>query len=166
MEGEERRKKGPSAHATRLLDLAQSDPGAALGHLSDLPPLLTAPDPTVRAQATSVLVELSIHHPLELRSTSEAILARLDDVVAAPIEQRKLRTRLEDLLDHRRRFGQLARRNRLIEALHGATQRMDGATDAERVCEIAVDTAHSALDLPFTAIWLADETNEQLYPVA
>jgi hypothetical protein len=58
--------------------------------------LLTAPDPTVRAQATSVLVELSIHHPLELRSTSEAILARLDDVVAAPIEQRKLRTRLED----------------------------------------------------------------------
>ncbi|MFC7020358.1 MULTISPECIES: HNH endonuclease [Haloarcula] len=80
MEGDERRKKDPSAHATRLLDLAQSDPGAALGHLSDLPPLLTAPDPTVRAQATSVLVELSIHHPLELRSTSEAILARLDDV--------------------------------------------------------------------------------------
>jgi hypothetical protein len=68
------------AHAGRLLQLAETDPDAALGHLSDLPPLLTSPNADARAKATSVLVQLSIHRPLELRSTSEAILARLDDV--------------------------------------------------------------------------------------
>ncbi|MDS0282868.1 HNH endonuclease [Haloarcula onubensis] len=41
---------------------------------------MTARDATVRTQATGVLVQLSIRYPLELRSTSEALLARLDDV--------------------------------------------------------------------------------------
>lgn len=68
------------AHAARLLELAEADPRTALGHLSDLPPLLTSPNADVRAKATGVLVQLSIHHPLELRSTSEALLARLDDI--------------------------------------------------------------------------------------
>jgi len=90
----------------------------------------------------------------------------VDEVVSTPVEQRKLQTCLDRLFDRRRQFGELTRRNKLIEALHSATQRMDGATDPERVCEIAVDAACDALDLPLTAIWLTDDTGRRLRPVA
>jgi hypothetical protein len=67
-------------HAARLQRLAEGDPGEALSHLSELPPLLVSADADTRAKASGALVQLSIHFPLELRSTSEALLARLDDV--------------------------------------------------------------------------------------
>ncbi|MFB6178388.1 MAG: ATP-binding protein, partial [Halorientalis sp.] len=90
----------------------------------------------------------------------------VDEVLSAPIKQRKLQTCIEGLLDRRRQFSALKRRNKLIEALHGATQQMDGATDPERVCEIAVNAACDALDLPLTAIWLVDDTGRRLRPMA
>ncbi|MFC6720239.1 HNH endonuclease [Halobacteriaceae archaeon SHR40] len=78
--GNEQQSGNQREHTARLLHLAETDPGEALNHLSDLPPLLTSPDSDARANATAVLVQLSVHYPLELRSTSEAILARLDDI--------------------------------------------------------------------------------------
>jgi len=90
----------------------------------------------------------------------------VDEVMSAPLRQRKLQASIEGLLDRRRQFEVLTQRNKLIEALHSATQLMDGATDPDRVCEIAVNAACNALDLPLTAIWLADDTGRRLRPVA
>lgn len=90
----------------------------------------------------------------------------VDEVVSVPIRKRKLEVRLEGLLDRRNRVGELARRTKMIEALHGAAQRMDGASEPEAICEIAVDAAHHALGLPLTAIWLADDLGRRLCPVA
>jgi len=75
----QRQQKEQQEHSTRLLELAKEDPQSALGHLPKLPELLIADDPEVRLNATAVLVQLADYAPLELRSTSEAILARLDD---------------------------------------------------------------------------------------
>lgn len=80
MGNSEQRQNNQAEHANRILQLAESDPQAALGHLPDLPPLLTSVNANARVQASGVLVQLSRHYPLQLRSTSEAILARLDDV--------------------------------------------------------------------------------------
>jgi len=65
--------------AQRIATLAESDPQAAIGHLSDLPPLLVSDDVATRESASAALLYLSVAAPLELRSTCEAILARLDD---------------------------------------------------------------------------------------
>lgn len=65
--------------AKRISSLADNDPQAAIGHLSDLPPLLVSDDTKTRESASAALLHLSVAAPLELRSTSEAILARLDD---------------------------------------------------------------------------------------
>ena len=70
---------GSRERSARIVELAERDPQAALSHLSELPELLVADDPDTRLNATGTLVELANHAPLELRSTSEAILARLDD---------------------------------------------------------------------------------------
>lgn len=65
--------------ASRIASLADDDPQTALGHLSDLPPLLVSDDLETRKSASAALLHLSVAAPLELRSASEAILARLDD---------------------------------------------------------------------------------------
>ncbi|GAB7012769.1 HNH endonuclease [Halolamina salina] len=65
--------------AKRLAQLAETDPASAVTHLPDLPPLLVADDVETRVDATRVLVPLSIDYPEQLRSISDAILARLDD---------------------------------------------------------------------------------------
>jgi len=75
----QRNKTNQRERSARLLELAEQDPQAALAHLSELPELLVADDPDTRLNASGMLVELADYAPLELRSTSEAILARLDD---------------------------------------------------------------------------------------
>jgi len=90
----------------------------------------------------------------------------VDWILSTPIEKHKLRTCLEGLLNYRRQFGELKRRNRLIAALHDASRKMDDATTLQSVCEIAVEAACHALDLPLTGIWLSDDTGKQLRPVA
>lgn len=68
--------------SAQLANLAEQDPQAALGHLSELPDLLVANDVDTRLDASAALLHLAEYAPLELRSTSEAILARLDDTHA------------------------------------------------------------------------------------
>jgi PAS domain S-box-containing protein len=58
------------------------------------------------------------------------------------------------------------RRERTLEALHEATRDLLGATDRECAAEVAVDAATHALDLPLSAVYLADEMGEQLEPAA
>ncbi|SIS20751.1 HNH endonuclease signature motif containing protein [Natronorubrum thiooxidans] len=74
-----RRQTDQREQANRIASLAENDPQAAIGHLSDLPPLLVSNDIVTRKSASAALLHLSVAAPLELRSTSEAILARLDD---------------------------------------------------------------------------------------
>lgn len=58
------------------------------------------------------------------------------------------------------------RRERGIRALHDATRRMMLETDREAICRIAVETAHEALDLPLSAVWLRADGEPRLEPVA
>ncbi|WP_135366113.1 sensor histidine kinase [Halosimplex halophilum] len=95
-----------------------------------------------------------------------AVRRHVDEVIDAPIRQAELRMRIEGLLDRRRQFVALRRRNELIEALHAATQEMSAVGEPGRVCDIAVNAAQRALDLPLTAVWLADDTGTRLEPAA
>ncbi|QLG29927.1 GAF domain-containing protein (plasmid) [Halorarum halophilum] len=58
------------------------------------------------------------------------------------------------------------KRERGIRALHDATREMMQETDPETICQIAVDTAEDALELPLSAIWLRTDDNPRLEPVA
>lgn len=68
--------------AERIADLAASDPRSALSHLSELPDLLVSDDVQARRHASRAILNLSVDVPLELRSTTEAVLTRLDDTDA------------------------------------------------------------------------------------
>jgi len=57
------------------------------------------------------------------------------------------------------------RRERAIHELQEATEAMQDAESAERVAETAIETAAEALDLPVTACWFHDPTEERLDPV-
>ena len=56
------------------------------------------------------------------------------------------------------------KRERGIQALHDATREMMQETDPETICQIAVDTAQNALELPTSAIWLRPDDNPRLEP--
>jgi PAS domain S-box-containing protein len=58
------------------------------------------------------------------------------------------------------------RRERAVEALQSATGRMQTAESADRVAQIAVDTASDALDLPLSVCWLHGEEPPCLDPAA
>lgn len=59
-------------------------------------------------------------------------------------------------------------RERIVQTLHSATERLQEATTAEEVGEIAVTAARDVLDLPLTACWLCQESRDDqvLEPVA
>ncbi|GAA0680095.1 PAS domain S-box protein [Natronoarchaeum mannanilyticum] len=57
------------------------------------------------------------------------------------------------------------RHERQIADMHDATRTMFQATDAERICEIAVETAETILDHPIAGVWLCDESGERLEPI-
>ncbi|PSP74481.1 hypothetical protein BRC86_05700 [Halobacteriales archaeon QS_3_64_16] len=55
---------------------------------------------------------------------------------------------------------------RALEALHEGTRAMMTAETPEEVGEIAIETAHDALDLPLTGLWLHDPDEDCLRPTA
>lgn len=63
----------------RIAELAETKPGTALGHLTELPPFLVSEDVETRKLATEAFTNLSRHYPGELRPVVDVILARLDD---------------------------------------------------------------------------------------
>ena len=65
----------------------------------------------------------------------------------------------ETLLDHERRREQLA-------DLHAATRQLMAADSRETVAERAVEAFVETLDLPVTGVWLYDEDQDVLEPVA
>lgn len=66
--------------------------------------------------------------------------------------------------DAAERFAQ--RRARAIETFQSALREMIRAEDEEAVCGIIVESAKRVLDLPIAAVWLLDETETRLEPVA
>ncbi len=61
------------------------------------------------------------------------------------------------------------RRERMIEALHGATERLQEAETTEEACRRTVEAARDVLELPLTACWLhreGDDERAHLDPVA
>jgi PAS domain S-box-containing protein len=58
------------------------------------------------------------------------------------------------------------RRERAIEALEGATDRLQAAATPEEVATIAVETASDVLDLPNAICWFHDEDDDRLVPAA
>jgi PAS domain S-box-containing protein len=52
-----------------------------------------------------------------------------------------------------------------LERLHDATRGLMRAETKREVCEIAVETARTELELPITGIWLHDEIEERLEPM-
>lgn len=65
--------------AEHFLSLANYEPDTALSHLSELPQLLISDDVEVRRVASKALTKLAHNRPFALRSTTEALLARIDD---------------------------------------------------------------------------------------
>jgi len=55
---------------------------------------------------------------------------------------------------------------RALEALHEGTRAMMNAETPEEVCDVAIETAHDALDLPLTGLWLYDPDDDCLRPTA
>ncbi|WP_435115819.1 PAS domain S-box protein [Halolamina sp. C58] len=58
------------------------------------------------------------------------------------------------------------RHERQIAELHDATREMVGASDETELCEIAVETAETVLGHSIAGVWLADESEERLEPLA
>jgi len=54
----------------------------------------------------------------------------------------------------------------LIEALQEATTELSEATTRRDVCDRAVEIAHRVLDIPLSGVWLYDEAEAALVPVA
>ena len=61
---------------------------------------------------------------------------------------------------------QYRRKAERIETIHEATQRLMAAHTKEEVCEYAVEIAADGLDMPLTGVWLYDEDDDVLEPVA
>lgn len=57
------------------------------------------------------------------------------------------------------------RRERRLADLHGATRELMGGETTVAVCEIAVRTARTVLNLPHTGIWLYDDDADELRPM-
>jgi PAS domain S-box-containing protein len=58
------------------------------------------------------------------------------------------------------------RRERAINSLRKATERLQSATTPEQVATVAVDTASEVLDLPMAICWFRDDDTDQLTPAA
>jgi PAS domain S-box-containing protein len=58
------------------------------------------------------------------------------------------------------------RRERAINSLRKATERLQSATTPEQVATVAVETASEVLDLPMAICWFHDEDTDQLTPAA
>jgi len=58
------------------------------------------------------------------------------------------------------------RRERAINSLRKATERLQSATTPEEVATVAVETASDVLDLPMAICWFHDEDTERLAPAA
>jgi len=101
-----------------------------------------------------------------LDSLASRVWRQVDEVIATPVQPEELTTRIEGLLERRQQFVAIRRRQRMIRALHEATREMMQETDQERICQLAVDAARKALDMPLTAAWLADDAGRRLEPVA
>ena len=71
-----------------------------------------------------------------------------------------------DVRERRAKQAELHRRTRTLEALHEATQDLLKATDREHAATTAVEYVEDALGHPIAAIWLYDEGNDALEPVA
>lgn len=54
----------------------------------------------------------------------------------------------------------------LVESLQEATTELSEATTRQDVCERAVEIAHRVLDIPLAGVWLYDEDEDALVPVA
>ena len=63
-------------------------------------------------------------------------------------------------------FDTAPKRERVLRALHGTTRRLMQADNRERIGEITVDAACDILDMPINALWLYNETENALEPVA
>jgi PAS domain S-box-containing protein len=59
-----------------------------------------------------------------------------------------------------------ATRERGIKLLHESTRKMMLETDPVQICQIAVDTAQNALELPVSGIWFKMDDRPRLEPVA
>lgn len=97
---------------------------------------------------------------------SQGVWQYADEVIRTPVSKAELHTRIEGLLDHRRRFIELSRRTELVETLNVAARQMEDVADPTAVAEIAVTAGQRVLDSPMVAIWLATESQDELTPVA
>jgi len=58
------------------------------------------------------------------------------------------------------------RRERMVESLHDATERLQEAETTEAACRTTVEAARDVLGLPMTACWLHQDDGPRLEPVA
>ena len=98
--------------------------------------------------------DLEIERPDGTKLTVEASVSRIQHE-GAPATLATLR----DVTERRER-------ERAIEQLQTATERLQGAETAESVYEIAVETASDVLDLPMAACWRHNDDHQRLGYVA
>ena len=98
--------------------------------------------------------DLEVERPDGTRLTLETSVSRIQHE-GAPATLATLR----DVTERRQR-------ERAVEQLQAATERLQGAETADAVYEIAVETASDVLDLPMAACWRLDDDRQRLEYVA
>ena len=108
----------------------------------------------VAGEAPPNKYDLEVERPDGTRLTLETSVSRIQHE-GAPATLATLR----DVTERRQR-------ERAVEQLQAATERLQGAETADKVYEIAVDTASDVLDLPMAACWRLDNNQQRLEYVA